>query len=375
MLARPIDCELRLESPDVFLGSPREDGANKCVTGHLALQLRKPTLIRSIKVQLRGTLKIHSKPLLTNISPRKKELIRNDREVITFDVTKSLAISETGKPFKLQRGSHSFRFEIFIDKPLFETVDGLDSASHSYQVHGIIERPWGNQQIITKPLIIYGNYENDQYLSWLVPNEYYDPLVLQKALNDIHYEIILPARDIPFGAMFPAHIRLLSDMKSLYVKHIMVKVIETHNFEIPATAFEQTNYNVRFLRSQKTRFVTGDDVPLLPGSYSAREDVTPGDNWEITSTLALPRQLQDCIQSARLPYLDIKHFLSVEIALQVADDLVTINETVPFRIFMPASPVNSAFGPGAPQMNLRELWVAPPPYGKHETDSLLADSC
>ncbi|KAJ5097383.1 hypothetical protein N7456_008104 [Penicillium angulare] len=310
-----------------------------------------------------------------NISPRNKDLIRNDREVTTFDVTKSLAISETGNPFKLQRGSHSFRFEIFIDKPLFETVDGLDSASHSYQVHGVIERPWSNQQIITKPLTIYGNYENDEYLSWLVPNEYYDPLILQKTLNDIHYEVILPARDIPFGAMFPAHIKILSHMKNLYVKHIMVKVTETHNFEIPATAFEQTHYNVRFLRSQNSRFVTGDDVPLLPSCYSVQEDIAPGTNWEITSTLALPRQLHDCIQTTRLPYLDIKHFLSVEIALQVADDIITINETVPFRIFMPGSPVDSAFEPGVPQMNLQELWVAPPPYGKHETDSLLVGAC
>jgi hypothetical protein len=100
--------------------------------------------------------------------------------------------------------------------------------------------------------------------------------------------------------------------------------METQTFKIPATAFEQTHCNIRFLRSQKTRFIAGDENPLLPSAYSAPDTVDPGADWQVTSSLILPRQLQSCTQTVRLPYLDIKHFLSVEIALQIADDLIMV---------------------------------------------------
>lgn len=99
----------------------------------------------------------------------------------------------------------------------------------------------------------------------------------------------------------------------------MIKVIETQILKIPATAFEQTHFNVRSLRVQKTRDVASSENHFLGSASSAPNIVAPGTDWEVTSTLVLPRQLQSCVQTTRLPCLEIKHALSVEIQLRRPD--------------------------------------------------------
>jgi hypothetical protein len=90
----------------------------------------------------------------------------NDRERITFERNQALAASKTLSSFTLPAGEYDFPFRILLASDTAETITGVNHEYHSYKVQGIIERHFGKDFVIARPLRVYRLSELETDHSW-----------------------------------------------------------------------------------------------------------------------------------------------------------------------------------------------------------------
>lgn len=93
-------------------------------------------------------------------------MISSDREQITFERNQSLAASKTLSSFTLPAGDYEFPFLIPLTSDAAETITGVNHEYHSYKMQVVIERRFGNEFVVSRPIRVYRLFELETDHSW-----------------------------------------------------------------------------------------------------------------------------------------------------------------------------------------------------------------
>ncbi|KAJ5606661.1 hypothetical protein N7510_009442, partial [Penicillium lagena] len=313
-------------------------------------------------------------PLLTYNAhrPRDRFLISNGREHITFERSQTLATSETPGSFTLSAGNYDFPFEIHLGSAAAETVTGPDHEYHTYKVQAIIERRFSNEFIISRPLRVYKVFELEVDRSWPSSTE----SIENQWNGNIHCNISIPHRNIPFGSTFPVEISLASSSRDIELVAVTTQVLERHNLKIVATAAESVRHNVHFLTSRKSHIVFSERHDFTVDNYKMSAPERLDGEWRIARPVRLPQTLDACSQTIRSEAVTIDHLLTTTIEFRNSSGCIsTITKSFTFNIFM--SPIvvrEDATVHGRNIQHFLRNKNPPPAYGDHVNDSTILES-
>ncbi|KAH8689473.1 hypothetical protein BGW36DRAFT_401832 [Talaromyces proteolyticus] len=328
------------------------------VTGKLCVSFSDITFIKSIKVRLRGLLRVS----------RDGFSIPEDREHITFESYQGLASSKTLRSFQMQAGNYEFVFNISLSSKLTETLTGPKHQYHSYQIDAVIERRYRRAIVLSKPLRIYK-------ISGLETN-YLEP---QTTLNiegesnqNIQYQISIPNRNIAFGSTFPVQFLFTTPSKNIVLKSIKMEVVEKHNIRLDATA-AQYALNIYSVRSERAYTVFVETFNFPKRSEFSIVDPTDTECC-ICKLVCLPQTFDSCSQSISTNAIEIRHLLIINAVFQDLNGQVLdqIANTIPFVIYM----TPNVIGQDATVCGklIQHNIDPPPPYGSHSIHPRLLGS-
>lgn len=74
--------------------------------------------------------------------------------------------TSTHGSFTLPAGDYEYLIQIPLDRSAAETITGHNHEYHSYQVQVIIERGFGKDFVVSRPIRIYKDFELAANCSW-----------------------------------------------------------------------------------------------------------------------------------------------------------------------------------------------------------------
>ncbi|KAJ5122591.1 uncharacterized protein N7443_002694 [Penicillium atrosanguineum] len=307
-----------------------------------------------------------------DLRPRDEFLISNVRRQITFERRQPIAASKTLNSFTLPTGNYEFPFKICIGSSATETITGINHEYHSYKVQGVIERRFGKDFVVSQPIRVYKYLGLETNHPW--PS--FPESIENQRDENIHYNISIPDRNIPFGSSFPVEFWLTPLSKDIQLAAIEIQVLERHSLRIEATAAESVRSNVHFLTSRRTYVVFSERHDLTVENYETPNPEFSDVEWRITKPVHLPLSMDACSQSIRLEIIKIAHVLTTTIELRTLEGCIsTITESIPFDIFMSPDVVGengAVHGQDIEQSQSKN--IPPPPYGAHTMDLAVQDS-
>lgn len=157
---------------------------------------------------------------------------------------------------------------------------------------------------------------------WLLPNSFESVVTqgLQSIENqwdeNIHYNISMPDRNIPFGSTFPVEFWLTPLSEDIKLEAVTIQVLERHDLKIVATAAESIRSNIHFSNSRKNHVVFSERHDFTVENYETPNPELLDVGWRIAKPVRLPQTLDACSQTIRSEIVKIDHVLTTTIELR-----------------------------------------------------------
>ncbi len=272
------------------------------------------------------------------------------------------------KTLTLLPGNYEWPFEIILAGNTTESIECIRKASVTYRLDATLAR--GNfayNVCAYKHLRIIRIPEGPASgLSQTIS-------LKRTWLNKIEYSISIPRRAIGLGGSVPLEMRVTPLLKGLKLNNITVQLLETHRIILPSrtgrTAKEHTEEREidRWIIS-----IHGDE------HWQVEMNDTGQTGWIVETLLSLPSKLRKCVQDVDIERVKIRHNLKLVMSLRNLDNHISeLQAIIPVTIYIsPNIPVDERGNLQLPYGTVaREMAeVAPPGYGEHVLDLLVADS-
>ncbi|KAL4797739.1 hypothetical protein BDV19DRAFT_358599 [Aspergillus venezuelensis] len=346
---------LRLDDPCVFLPAHSSDSLNPFVSGRFCLSLARATSFKAITARLIGRLK----------TPRYGLFLPETREEVTFQQRQPLACSKAPASFTMPAGDYEFLFDFPLTDILFDTLTGPKHNYHTYRVEVVIERSMRRDLIVSEPVRIY-KYPR------LARHDLAKAMV-SDSTQGIGYHFSIPDTLVHHGSAFPVDCWFVVP-KDISLSNLRLRVIEKHELSFPATAAEMVKYDTHLITNGETHVIFEKEqlFARTPGESLARERSDTHER-QISMSVRLPREAEDCSQSYSSKCIKINHFLVMNVDFKDGTgNSKEIAEAIPLHIYMKPDDGND-FAESRFELECQEGETSPPPfYGKHEYDQMIS---
>ncbi|KAE8152741.1 hypothetical protein BDV25DRAFT_137549 [Aspergillus avenaceus] len=346
--------DLELDQSIVFISQTQQDESTSSITGRFSFSLPAPTVIKSIKVRLRGVLEIPHDALMNS----------SNGEHFTTTQYQTLASSKTLNSFQLPVGNYEFPFRIPLATKTAETITGPGHDYHTYKVDAIIGRPFWQDTIVSRPVRIYNVPDSATDLAPLRLSS----SIEQQSNQGIEYCLSMPSCNIPFGSTFSLDFCFAAPGKDAKLTTITTMVIEKHLIKVAATAAQAALQGIYNITVTKSHSIYEDTIEVDSTSCLETE-------CRACQTVRLPQSLKACSQSIASRAINITHMLVVEAVFRNCDGQVIdkMMETIPFNIYM--TPEVLGQDGSIRGKVIHDETDPPPPYGVHICDPLFSFEC
>ncbi|KAJ5677370.1 uncharacterized protein N7477_003003 [Penicillium maclennaniae] len=262
------------------------------VSGRFCISLRQNVNIKSIKVRLRGILKIPGDGFLVSEAARH----------CTFEQEQPIASSRCRRSFPMAAGDYKYPFSIPLPADISDSSLGPNKY-HTYKVEAVIKRPYLKDIVISQPVQIY-KFNSELENPDSIPYIYLREESQTEHGQGLNSRIILPSRYIPFGSAFPVNVTLWTGSgKETTLSKITIEVIEKHNLKVDATAAQSARYNIHTIHSARSYTLVSKMLEFAD---------SPKTDWNICKMMRLPQALDKASQSINTKAIKIEHVLVVK---------------------------------------------------------------